>query len=712
MKSSREDLKCRWKAAEQALAQAISLCAAGENWVEALSEVPFVSEVPGGRDFRFAPLGGVTFAGCELHEVDFTGADLRGADFSEAILTASKFNEIRGGTAVFWRAEAPGASFAKAELGAANLYQANLKGADMSGADLRDAYLEQTNLHRADLRNADLTGARLPKANASNGQLDGVRADGADLTEVDLQHAYLPGSSFTGAVLAKISAMGADLQSADMCSADLRGADFTGARFGAANLDEVQAEGARFGGAWLAAVSARGADLRRSDMSGTDLEAAVLEHAKLVGARLSGAKLTAAVLSGADLSEADCRNSSWADAVLDGAKMNRAALYGSSIFLAKGLRSVTASEADLGPTPDRPLYRSWTEFVGRLQGLYDEDQSQKGAPSEPRAQGKRIELSRGAALGRYQVEDFLGEGGMGRIYRALDTRLGRRVALKVLLTTEPGQTGGTRTARLEREARAAALIESPFAVSVFDVGEVDGLSFIAMELVTGKTLSNYVGALQPGWPMRVRWLSQVASALAAAHRVGIIHRDIKPENIMIRDDGTAKVLDFGIARRAVGTGETRSGPLEFVATITVEGSPVGTPLYMAPEQLRGDTLDGRTDQFAWAVTAYELLTGRQAWKGSAFAALARILTDEPLQVRALQPRIPEGVAQVIHRALAKQPSARFPNMEAIVAELAPFAALPDEPNLPHYRLGDEMSPAADLQPTIGAQDPIAPAERR
>ncbi|MEZ4313569.1 MAG: pentapeptide repeat-containing protein [Polyangiaceae bacterium] len=676
----REELRSRWQGARAALDQAIELCLSGEDWAAA----------------RTADLSGA----------DLSGADLRGADLSEAVLENARLDLARAGAAVLWRAELSGAGLSGADLAKANLYQANLRGASMAGALLDDAYLEQANLHRADLRNARLTGARMPRANVSNAQMDGARADGADLTEADLQHAYLAGISLSGAVLARAVLAGADMQSAELGNADLRGANLTGARLGGATLDDVNAEGAMLGGAWLAAASACRADLRRADLAGADLEAAVLERARLTGARMNGCKLTSASLAGADLSEADCRNTTWAEADLSGAKMNRAALYGSSIFLAKGLASVSAVEADLGPTPNRPLFRSWTEFVSRLQGLYDEDGSASVRPPNTHSGGTSAVLQAGTAFGRYVVEELLGEGGMGRIYRALDTRLGRRVALKVLLVNEGAQAaGGTRAARLEREARAAALIESPYAVSVFDVGEVDGLAFIAMELVTGHTLSHFVGALVPGWPMRVRWLSQVASALAAAHRVGIIHRDVKPENIMIREDGTAKVLDFGIARRAVGHGETRSGPLELVATITSEGSPVGTPLYMAPEQLRGDPLDGRTDQFAWGVTAYELLTGRQAWSGSAFAALARILTDDPPPMRSLQPRIPEGVASVVHRALSKQPAHRYPNMEAIFSELAVHAAAPDEPELPPARLGAEMSSARMTQPTMGPDDP-------
>lgn len=274
-------------------------------------------------------------------------------------------------------------------------------------------------------------------------------------------------------------------------------------------------------------------------------------------------------------------------------------------------------------------------------------------------------LHMGERFGRYAIEELLGEGAMGRVYRALDTRLGRKIALKVIFTAFDDPKAAERTAR---EARAAAALDHPNAVAIFDVGEIDGTSFIAMELVTGYTLGRYVKSSTIAWPQRVRWLVDVARALAAAHRSGIIHRDIKPDNVMIRSDGRAKVLDFGIARRAPDSEGAQPG----LSTMGGDGQPIGTPLYMAPEQLRSAPLDARSDQFSWGVLAYELLTGATPWSGSHLALIARVLTEVPAPIRQSHPEIPTEVEQVVMRAIAKSPSDRFATMDEVIAQLEPY----------------------------------------
>src|SRR5262249_52301861 len=155
-------------------------------------------------------------------------------------------------------------------------------------------------------------------------------------------------------------------------------------------------------------------------------------------------------------------------------------------------------------------------------------------------------------------------------------------------------------------------LEHPNAVSIYDLGDIDGTPFIAMEYVPGRGLSAYVGDSTTPWPLKLRWLVDVASALAAAHAVGLVHRDLKPENVMVREDGRVKVLDFGIARRATTDGGCAYGataPRAAVPTLTGKGVIIGTLQYMPPEQLAGKPLDGRADQFAWGVMAYEVLCG-------------------------------------------------------------------------------------------------------
>jgi len=277
-------------------------------------------------------------------------------------------------------------------------------------------------------------------------------------------------------------------------------------------------------------------------------------------------------------------------------------------------------------------------------------------------------LSPGDKFERYTIEAPLGQGGMGHVYRARDERLGRRVALKVI---SDRVASGDASARLVREARAAAALDHPNAVAVFDVGEADGVPYIVMELVEGRTLRDAIGGASTPLAARIGWLADAGRALAAAHRRGLVHRDVKPENVMIRNDGVVKVLDFGIARRdsaAVDPAAPTQTPA--LPTLTLEGVKVGTPLYMAPEQIRGDALDGRADQFSWGVVAYELLAGRLPWRGAdALAAMASVLTD-PVDRAALDAAsVPRALQKVVLRALGRRPEHRFASMDEAVSAL-------------------------------------------
>ena len=280
-------------------------------------------------------------------------------------------------------------------------------------------------------------------------------------------------------------------------------------------------------------------------------------------------------------------------------------------------------------------------------------------------------LKPGDTFERYTIEGPLGEGGMGAVYRAHDNVLGRRVALKVI---SDGGEGREASARLVREARAAAALDHPNAVSIFDVGELEGAPYIVMELVEGSTLRGSVG--EAGGPVatRLAQLTDVARALAGAHRRGLVHRDVKPENVMVRDDGMVKVLDFGIARRAADPDlPDAHAPTQPPAlpTLTVEGVKLGTPVYMAPEQIRGDALDGRADQFSWGVVAYEVLTGRLPWRGGgdALAVMASVLTDPVDRAPLDRAGVPPAVQEALLRALSKRPEDRFATMDELVRAL-------------------------------------------
>ena len=235
-------------------------------------------------------------------------------------------------------------------------------------------------------------------------------------------------------------------------------------------------------------------------------------------------------------------------------------------------------------------------------------------------------LRPGDAFERYTIEALIGQGGMGCVYRAYDPRLGRRVALKVI---SEGSAPAAANARLVREARAAAAFDHPNAVAIFDVGELDGAPYIVMELVEGRTLRRAAGRRGAAGPDPHRAARRASRApWRPRTKRGLVHRDIKPENVMVRDDGMVKVLDFGIARRTGGSVDPRSATQPALPTLTVEGVKLGTPVYMAPEQIRGDELDGRADQFAWGVLAYELLAGKLPWRGAdALAVMASVLTD-------------------------------------------------------------------------------------
>ncbi|MDI1482795.1 serine/threonine-protein kinase [Polyangium sp. y55x31] len=302
-------------------------------------------------------------------------------------------------------------------------------------------------------------------------------------------------------------------------------------------------------------------------------------------------------------------------------------------------------------------------------------------------------FSGGETFGRYVVESLLGEGGMGEVYRALDTRLGRKIALKVLRKDADlsEDAWAEESSRMLREARAAAALSHAGIVAIYDVGELDGTAFIAMEIAEGEPLRALVGGDAPD-ARKIQILHDVARALAAAHKAGLVHRDVKPENIVVSAAGTVKVLDFGIARGL--DRETDPG----ARTLEVEPAESlfhGTPAYTAPEQLTGEALDARSDQFGWGVVAHELFEGElpfRADKGPA-VLLSSILADEPKPMT----RAPEGIRALVQRALAKDPADRFPSMTALADELALLSIEDDpspEPPSPPNPPGKASSPAA------------------
>ncbi len=288
----------------------------------------------------------------------------------------------------------------------------------------------------------------------------------------------------------------------------------------------------------------------------------------------------------------------------------------------------------------------------------------------------------GKVVSHYRVAERLGGGGMGVVYRAEDTTLGRTVALKFL----PSDVSGDKEAleRFLREARAAAALNHPHICTIHEIGEHDGRRFIAMELLEGQTLKRRIG----GKPLPAELLldlgTQIADALDAAHAKGIVHRDIKPANIFITARGQAKVLDFGLAKQlpqsraatagmegATIAGTTTEGTTEEDDPhLTSPGVAVGTVAYMSPEQVRGADLDPRTDLFSLGAVLYEMATGRQAFDGNTSAVIFHsILAGEPAPASERNPELPKGIDEIIRRALEKDRELRYQSASGVLADL-------------------------------------------
>jgi serine/threonine protein kinase len=273
----------------------------------------------------------------------------------------------------------------------------------------------------------------------------------------------------------------------------------------------------------------------------------------------------------------------------------------------------------------------------------------------------------GHEIDGYRITAVLGVGGMGDVYRAVDVTLGREVALKVLSRALMTHTADTQ--RFEAEARAASALNHPNIVTIYGVGRIGDIAYIAMELVRGRTLR---ALAEPSAVARtIDYAVQLADALSAAHAAGIIHRDLKPENVMVTDEGLVKVLDFGIAKRIAET-DLWSGVIaaEPARYLTEAGTIVGTAEYMSPEQAMGRELDHRSDQFSFGAILYELLTVRRAFeRATREETIAAVVNDQPA---ALGPAASSAIAalqRVVERCLSKDPLARYASTRELAAEL-------------------------------------------
>jgi serine/threonine protein kinase len=284
---------------------------------------------------------------------------------------------------------------------------------------------------------------------------------------------------------------------------------------------------------------------------------------------------------------------------------------------------------------------------------------------------ERQVLQRGAKLGPYEILGPLGAGGMGVVYRARDERLERDVAIKVL----PPETFHDQATqkRFRKEALALAKINHPNIAIVYDVGDSDGLPFIAMEFLDGQTLGAWISGKPLPLEQVLEWGMQIADALDAAHAQGVIHRDIKPANIFVTKSGHAKILDFGLAKLAATGGAIHLSSVTVTSLdqLTGVGSAVGTVPYMSPEQVRGEELDARTDLFSFGVVLYETATGVLPFRGETTGLITdAILNRAPLPPARLTPDLLPKLEDVIHKALEKNRKLRYQSAAEIRTDLS------------------------------------------
>ncbi|MDP2028691.1 MAG: protein kinase [Thiobacillus sp.] len=273
-------------------------------------------------------------------------------------------------------------------------------------------------------------------------------------------------------------------------------------------------------------------------------------------------------------------------------------------------------------------------------------------------------------IGRYEILDEIGQGAMGTVYRARDPMIDRVVAIKTVSIALLRQEGADAEARFLREAQSAGRLSHPNIVTIYDVSEADGLAYIAMEYLPGKTLRDIMNQSPMPLDLILDTMTQMAEALAFAHEHGVIHRDIKPANVVItRQRGRIKLTDFGIAH-LVNSNHTQTGQM------------LGSPRYMSPEQAMGRVVDGRSDIFSLGAVMYEMLTGQYAFDGESLPTIIyRVISETPVPVEVMRPKLPAELSRLLARMLSKNPEDR-PDASTLVNALHALAANTPPPALP------------------------------
>lgn len=298
-------------------------------------------------------------------------------------------------------------------------------------------------------------------------------------------------------------------------------------------------------------------------------------------------------------------------------------------------------------------------------------------------------LDLGSHLGPYEIVGLLGTGGMGQVYKAFDARLHREVAIKVAEERF--------SERFEREVRAVAALNHPNICTVYDVGP----NYLVMELIAGETLRVMFDRTLP-LENSLTIARQVLEALGAAHRAGVIHRDLKPENVMVRGDGYVKVLDFGLAKWLLAPLDPKSGGTEATG-LSRTGQILGTVAYMSPEQIDGESVDQRSDLFAFGILLYEMLTGRHPWpRASPVTTLYAILNDDPPPIDS--PLVPAELSTIVETLLRKHPAERYPHAEAVLHALATPAAA--HASRPPHRASQKLLTSVAVLPFVFLSDVV------
>ena len=320
---------------------------------------------------------------------------------------------------------------------------------------------------------------------------------------------------------------------------------------------------------------------------------------------------------------------------------------------------------------DEALRREVLSLVASMEAAEDRFETAPPLPADDIPMPASLN---GRRVGPYEILSRIGAGGMGEVYKARDTRLGRSVAIKVLpprAIADPVSRD-----RMEREARAIAALNHPHICAIYDIGSHDGVDYFVMELVNGESLATRLSRGELPVAEALRYAEQIASALGEAHRAGIVHRDVKPANIMLHAaaDGVtqAKLLDFGVAKANAPdtTSAVERWQSDTAGDLTIAGFIVGTPYYMAPEQLDRNAADRRTDIFAFGAVLFEMLTGRKAFDGTNRDDVLAAIRAGNLPVPSnLRGRVPAALDRILMRCLAPDPSNRYQSADELMLEL-------------------------------------------